>query len=99
MKRFAGLMPVENIEATRRYHVGEAGKVVVVDAGPQGWTIIHSDGSTQYKDVEGTTEENMQRAVTVLENNYEVVYLAESQELRKERRADAPAAEVVSERA
>lgn len=57
MKRFFGMMPSDEIEMTKHFK-DERNRDITIDAGPHGWTIIYSDGSTNYKDIEDTTENN-----------------------------------------
>jgi len=41
---------------------------VVIQAGPNGWTILYADKSILYKDVEATTDENFEEAKRIAEN-------------------------------
>lgn len=71
MKRFMGLMPSSEIEKSERF-VDNFGKNIIVDAGENGWTIIYADGSTEYKDVEDSVENNFNTAVTRLKTILDV---------------------------
>lgn len=57
MKRFMGMMPSSCIEIRKDFK-DENGLKVHIDAGPEGWTIIYADGSTNYADTISTTEDN-----------------------------------------
>ena len=67
MNRFMGMMPSSEIKATRYF---DAHGNTSVDAGPNGWTITWPDSSTNYQDIFGTTDENMNRAILVLKKHF-----------------------------
>ena len=64
MKRFFGMMPVNEIERTE-YFVDECGLSVRIDAGPNGWTVRFADMSSEYKDETLGTEANFKNAYDV----------------------------------
>lgn len=64
MKRFFGMMPSSEIDREENYRDNGNYKLRI-QAGPHGWTVIYADGSTNYKDEDGTTEENFQKAYKV----------------------------------
>jgi len=64
MKRFMGLMPVECIEISKEFK-DENGRIVHIDAGPEGWTIVYPDMSADYEDNIASSEENFQKAYDV----------------------------------
>lgn len=61
MKRFFGMMPSDCIEKEKRFKT-ESGLVLQIQAGREGWTIIYADGSSEYKDISDTTENNFNEA-------------------------------------
>ena len=64
MKRFFGMMPVNEIERTE-YFVDECGLSVRIDAGPNGWTVRFADMSSKYMDESIGTEANFKNAYDV----------------------------------
>lgn len=66
MKRFAGMMPREEIKKEKHYNGG----TIIAQAGPNGWTVIWADHGTDYKDNVATTDENFQQALTVIEHYF-----------------------------
>lgn len=64
MKRFFGMMPVSEIERTEHF-VDEYGMLVLIDAGPNGWTVRFADMSSEYKDESIGTEANFGNAYKV----------------------------------
>lgn len=64
MKRFFGMMPVNEIERTEHF-VDENGLSVRIDAGPNGWTVRFADMSSKYKDESIGTEANFKNAYEV----------------------------------
>lgn len=64
MKRFFGMMPVNEIERTEHF-VDECGLSVRIDAGPNGWTVRFADMSSRYKDESIGTEANFKNAYEV----------------------------------
>jgi len=75
MERFYGLMPSEEVEQEKTL-TDEYGLNILLQAGPHGWSIIWQDYSFDFEDIDGTTEENMQRATDfynhkINENNNE----------------------------
>lgn len=61
MKRFNGMMPADAIEREEHYK-DENGLDVTIQAGPEGWTVLYADGSSEYNDVKTTTDENFKTA-------------------------------------
>lgn len=68
MRRFAGMMPVNEIERTEIFK-DKYGHDVRIDAGPNGWTVRYADMSSNYADVSFGTEQNFKNAYTVAEEN------------------------------
>ena len=64
MKRFFGMMPVNEIERTEHF-VDKCGLSVRIDAGPNGWTVRFADMSSRYKDESIGTEANFKNAYEV----------------------------------
>lgn len=75
MKRFFGVMPAEEIEIKRGFR-DSSGLCIWIEAGPNGWTIIWADHSTDFKDVVNTPENNFKEAY-----DYIVGCLGELEEL------------------
>lgn len=69
MKRFAGMMPSEEIKKEKHYKCKDGG-TIIAQAGPNGWTVIWADHGTNYKDTVATTEENFQTALKVIEHYF-----------------------------
>lgn len=61
MNRFMGLMPSCNVEKIESFK-DKYGYTITIEAGPEGWTIIYADHSTDYSDNKTTTEENFKTA-------------------------------------
>lgn len=68
MKRFAGMMPREEIKKEKHYKSEDG--TIIAQAGPNGWTVIWADHGTNYKDNVATTEENFQQALHVIEHYF-----------------------------
>lgn len=69
MKRFAGMMPSEEIKKEKHYKCKDGG-TIIAQAGPNGWTVIWADHGTNYKDTVATTEENFQSALKAIEHYF-----------------------------
>lgn len=69
MERFFGMMPASEIDITKRFK-DENGYKISIDAGKHGWTITYADSSTEYDDIDGTAEENFERAYDVLKSHF-----------------------------
>ena len=61
MIRFLGMMPSSEVEKEKIF-IDELNLKVVIQAGLNGWTIIWADGSSSYKDIEKSTEDNFKKA-------------------------------------
>ncbi len=61
MERFFGMMPSTEIEIEKSYK-DKNDLTLRVQAGPNGWTIIYADGSSEYRDIEASAEENHKAA-------------------------------------
>lgn len=72
MKRFMGMMPSSCIEIRKDFK-DKDGKKVHIDAGPEGWTVIYADGSTQYDDVVATSEDNYKAAYKIASKNLNLI--------------------------
>lgn len=68
MNRFMGMMPSACIEISKDFK-DENGLKVHIDAGPEGWTVIFADGSSEYKDVNATSEDNFKEALEAASKN------------------------------
>lgn len=68
MKRFMGMMPSSCIEIRKDFK-DENGLKIHIDAGPEGWTIIYADGSTNYADTIATAEDNYNIAYKIASEN------------------------------
>ena len=66
MNRIFGLMPVAEIEKEQRFK-DTYGLSIIIQAGPNGWTIIYADSSSKWNDEENTTEENFNKAFKIAE--------------------------------
>jgi hypothetical protein len=69
MNRFMGMMPYDEVKKEKRFKVGVGQLKVTIQAGENGWTILFADGSSEYKDVKDTTENNFSSALKQL-NKY-----------------------------
>ena len=68
MNRFMGMMSSSCIEISKDFK-DENGLKVHIDAGPEGWTIIYADHSSDYKDVNATSEDNFKEAFETASKN------------------------------
>lgn len=75
MKRFFGMMPLSEIEYDKTFKVGENKLEVSIQAGKRGWTIIYTDASTEYQDIEDTAENNFMKAYDVLKSHFSKIYI------------------------
>jgi len=64
MNRFFGMMP--SSEIAKEQHFKDDYGTITVQAGPNGWTVLWSDGGSNYKDVTATTDANWQAAIDFL---------------------------------
>jgi hypothetical protein len=71
MKRFFGMMPSSEVKMSKTF-VDDLGMKISIDAGENGWTIMYADGSSEYKDVVDTTENNFNAALIVLKSHLDV---------------------------
>lgn len=65
------MMPSSEIEVSKTFK-DDLGLKIRVEAGKNGWTITYADSSSEYEDVEDTTENNFQAALTVLKSHFNV---------------------------
>ena len=61
MRRLFGMMPQSEIKREEQFK-DKDGLKVIIQAGPNGWTIIWADGGSTYKDIESSTDENFNTA-------------------------------------
>lgn len=61
MKRFFGMMPNDEIEREERY-LDKYNDKVMIQAGPNGWTILYANGGSHYKDETKSTDDNFKEA-------------------------------------
>ena len=64
MDRFCGMMPSAEVEKVGRFK-DCYGKLVIIEAEQNGWSVIYIDGSTVYKDETLSTDENFTNAYDV----------------------------------
>jgi hypothetical protein len=57
MKRFFGMMPSSEVKLEKTY-VDEFGMKIMIQSSENGWSILYSDGSSEYQDVVDTVENN-----------------------------------------
>lgn len=77
MKRFMGMMPSDCIEIRKNFK-DENGLKVHIDAGSEGWTVIYGDGSTEYADVEVSSEDNYKAAYESASKNLNLTEISNS---------------------
>ena len=70
MRRFFGMMPSSEIEKEERIRINDL--YVTVQAGPNGWTILYTDGSSEYQDIVDTTENNYKSALKCLCKRFDI---------------------------
>ena len=70
MRSIFGMMPSSEIVITKDYLDEADGLRVSITAGKNGWTVIYADGSTEYKDVCATAEENFNEAYKVMSSHF-----------------------------
>ena len=78
MRRFFGMMPSSEIEKEERIRINDL--YVTVQAGPNGWTIMYADNTSEYQDVVDTTENNYKSAIKVLESHFNKTEMLEDAE-------------------
>lgn len=61
MKRFFGMMPRNEIGKEKPY-ADKYRHLIIIQAGPHGWTILFADHSSEFEDVDDTTENNFKKA-------------------------------------
>ena len=67
IQRFMGVMPASEIEKSVMFRgYEERQEIYRIEAGPRGWTIIYPDHSTNYRDVETSTDANYKEAYATL---------------------------------
>lgn len=69
MNRFFGMMPCNEIKRESKYRL-ENGGVVIIQAGPNGWSVLFPDQSSEFKDTTATTRENYKEALEVAKKHY-----------------------------
>lgn len=67
MNRIFGVMPDDEIEKEKHYKDCRS-LPITIQAGPNGWTIIYSDGSSHWYDEQNTTDENFTNAFEIAES-------------------------------
>jgi hypothetical protein len=78
MQRFFGMMPSKEIEKEERIKINDLS--VIIQAGPNGWTILYTDGSSEYQDFVDTTDNNFKTAISVLEKHFDKSEILEDTE-------------------
>lgn len=71
MNRFFGMMPASEVKMSRTF-VDDLNLKITIDAGENGWTILYADSSSEYKNIEDTTENNFNSALKVLKSHFDV---------------------------
>ena len=61
MKRFCGMMSSNEITISKIYK-DQNGLTVRINAGPNGWTVMYADGSSDFKDEELPDTQNLKNA-------------------------------------
>jgi hypothetical protein len=79
MRRFFGMMPSAEIEIEKQYK-DKNGYRITIQSGQHGWTVIYTDSSTEYKDIDCTTDENFKAAYNLATSR--LGELTEIQDLR-----------------
>ena len=67
MHRLFGMMPTSEVVIQKIYR-DAIDLRIIVEAGPHGYTVIYADGSTKYKDIDDTPENNFKRALELLKD-------------------------------
>jgi len=70
MNRFFGMMPSSEVKIEKQFRVGVGQLKVTIQAGENGWTILYADSSSEYNDVVDTTENNFNKALSVLKTHF-----------------------------
>lgn len=69
MKRFLGMMPVEEVTLQEEY-VSASGFTIIIQAGPNGWSVLYTaDGSIDYCDEVNKDTINFQKAYDRVNEN------------------------------
>lgn len=58
------------VKMEKQYKVGDGQLKVIIQSGENVWTILYADGSSDYKDVCDTTENNCKAALEVLNAHF-----------------------------
>lgn len=68
MNRFFGMMPSTEIERQERF-VDTVGLKITIQSGPNGYSILYADGSSQFKDIKDSTDNNFKIAYDIAKGN------------------------------
>lgn len=68
MKRFFGMMPSDSVEIEEQFR-DECDLKIIIQAGPEGYSIIYADHSCDYEDIKDTSENNFDKAYRVATKN------------------------------
>ncbi len=68
-KRLFGMMPANAVQMEKTF-IDELGLAIIIQAGASGWTILYADGSSEYKDVPDTAENNFNKAYLKLKSKF-----------------------------
>lgn len=69
MNRFFGLMPADSVTIEKEYR-DSCGMRVLIQAGPEGWTVVWGDNSgTTWQDILNTPDVNFQKAYNAANEN------------------------------
>lgn len=72
MNRFFGMMPSSEIELEEHY-IDKNGYTIIIQAGVHGWTIIYADSSSDFKDINKSSDENFKDAYTKAATNFGIL--------------------------
>jgi len=70
-----GMMPSSEVEKCNHFKVGAGQLRVTIEAGPNGWTILYADHSSDGMNVHDTTENNFNKAMELLKMNFNDINL------------------------
>ena len=70
MRRFMGMMPSSEVKREEQFKVGMNQFKVTIQSGEKGWTILYSDGSSEFKDEIDTTDNNFDKAMKALKTHF-----------------------------
>ena len=69
MRRMFGMMPTSEVEIQKTYKDPSDLKITI-QAGPHGYAILYADSSAEGKDIDDTSEGNLNRALEILRGHF-----------------------------